>query len=94
MVLSVSAPSSLFKLSSSATLETMLIIIVIFFVLSGVKDLKSGLIVTPLPPKATFMDDPLRVLRAIRFGTCRHFLLFCLFFYKCLVHSIFIPIEL
>ncbi|XP_078157626.1 polynucleotide adenylyltransferase family protein [Carex rostrata] len=34
----------------------------------GVKDLKSGLIVTPLPPKATFMDDPLRVLRAIRFG--------------------------
>ncbi|KAJ3671453.1 hypothetical protein LUZ60_007532 [Juncus effusus] len=34
----------------------------------GMKDLKLGLIVTPLPPKATFMDDPLRVLRAIRFG--------------------------
>lgn len=35
---------------------------------SGVADLKSGVIVTPLPPKATFLDDPLRVLRAIRFG--------------------------
>ncbi|XP_073013457.1 tRNA nucleotidyltransferase cca2 [Typha latifolia] len=34
----------------------------------GMQDLKSGLIVTPLPPKATFLDDPLRVLRAIRFG--------------------------
>ncbi|KAF3330954.1 putative CCA tRNA nucleotidyltransferase 2 isoform X1 [Carex littledalei] len=41
----------------------------------GVKDLKSGLIVTPLPPKATFMDDPLRVLRAIRFGARFGFLL-------------------
>nr|XP_010930817.1 putative CCA tRNA nucleotidyltransferase 2 [Elaeis guineensis] len=34
----------------------------------GVQDLKTGYIVTPLPPKATFLDDPLRVLRAIRFG--------------------------
>ncbi|KEH43581.1 putative CCA tRNA nucleotidyltransferase [Medicago truncatula] len=34
----------------------------------GISDLKSGKIVTPLPPKATFLDDPLRVLRAIRFG--------------------------
>uniref|UniRef100_A0A804JHX9 Poly A polymerase head domain-containing protein n=1 Tax=Musa acuminata subsp. malaccensis TaxID=214687 RepID=A0A804JHX9_MUSAM len=34
----------------------------------GVRDLKNGYIVTPLPPKATFLDDPLRVLRAIRFG--------------------------
>jgi tRNA nucleotidyltransferase/poly(A) polymerase len=31
-------------------------------------DLEKGLIVTPLPAKATFLDDPLRVLRAIRFG--------------------------
>ncbi|KAK3230436.1 hypothetical protein Dsin_002317 [Dipteronia sinensis] len=36
---------------------------------SGIEDLKSGKIVTPLPPKATFLDDPLRVLRAIRFGS-------------------------
>ncbi|KAL0436437.1 UNVERIFIED_CONTAM: CCA tRNA nucleotidyltransferase, mitochondrial [Sesamum radiatum] len=35
----------------------------------GIADLKSGKIATPLPPKQTFLDDPLRVLRAIRFGT-------------------------
>ncbi|CAO2145272.1 unnamed protein product, partial [Urochloa humidicola] len=34
----------------------------------GIEDLKRGLIVTPLPAKATFLDDPLRVIRAIRFG--------------------------
>ncbi|KAH9626384.1 hypothetical protein KSS87_009070 [Heliosperma pusillum] len=34
----------------------------------GITDLKLGKIVTPLPPKQTFLDDPLRVLRAIRFG--------------------------
>ncbi|CAL5333529.1 unnamed protein product [Camellia sinensis] len=33
----------------------------------GIADLKSGKILTPLPPKETFLDDPLRVLRAIRF---------------------------
>ncbi|GKV32273.1 hypothetical protein SLEP1_g40889 [Rubroshorea leprosula] len=38
------------------------------FTKRGIADLKSGKIVTPLPPKATFLDDPLRVLRAIRFG--------------------------
>ncbi|CAA6669782.1 unnamed protein product [Spirodela intermedia] len=34
----------------------------------GIEDLRSGIINTPLPPMATFLDDPLRVLRAIRFG--------------------------
>ncbi|KAM7515278.1 hypothetical protein LguiA_004861 [Lonicera macranthoides] len=34
----------------------------------GIADLRYGKIVTPLPPKETFLDDPLRVLRAIRFG--------------------------
>ncbi|KAK9713731.1 hypothetical protein RND81_06G047600 [Saponaria officinalis] len=34
----------------------------------GITDLKLGKIVTPLPPKETFLDDPLRVLRSIRFG--------------------------
>ncbi|WJX20492.1 CCA tRNA nucleotidyltransferase [Trifolium repens] len=38
------------------------------FTKRGISDLKSGKIVTPLPPKTTFIDDPLRVLRAIRFG--------------------------
>ncbi|KDD75799.1 hypothetical protein H632_c494p1 [Helicosporidium sp. ATCC 50920] len=34
----------------------------------GLADLRRGLIKTPLPPKETFLDDPLRVLRALRFG--------------------------
>jgi hypothetical protein len=38
----------------------------------GLEDLKKGLIATPLPAKSTFLDDPLRVLRAIRFGTFKH----------------------
>ncbi|KAI3977907.1 hypothetical protein MKX01_036747 [Papaver californicum] len=41
----------------------------------GLADLEAGKIVTPLPPKETFLDDPLRVLRAIRFGARFSFLL-------------------
>lgn len=36
--------------------------------LVGIKDLKAGVIRTPLPSKETFLDDPLRVMRAVRFG--------------------------
>lgn len=35
----------------------------------GLKDLRSGIIRTPLPPRETFLDDPLRVLRCIRFAS-------------------------
>ncbi|PWA74548.1 O-methyltransferase, family 3 [Artemisia annua] len=34
----------------------------------GLDDLKNGKIVTPLPPKEMFLEDPLRVLRAVRFS--------------------------
>ncbi|KAL0732611.1 hypothetical protein Bca4012_008820 [Brassica carinata] len=34
----------------------------------GIDDIKSGRLITPLPAKTTFLEDPLRVLRAIRFG--------------------------
>ncbi|KAM7481301.1 hypothetical protein LguiB_005884 [Lonicera macranthoides] len=42
---------------------------------SGIQDLRSRSIATPLPPKQTFLDDPLRVLRAIRFGVRFGFIL-------------------
>ena len=34
----------------------------------GINDLRNGLIRTPLEPLQTFLDDPLRVLRTIRFA--------------------------
>lgn len=34
----------------------------------GLDDLRDGIIRTPLPPITTFQDDPLRVLRAVRFA--------------------------
>ena len=34
----------------------------------GFKDLQDGLLRTPLPPQTTFHDDPLRVMRAVRFA--------------------------
>ncbi|KDQ54903.1 hypothetical protein JAAARDRAFT_38018 [Jaapia argillacea MUCL 33604] len=35
----------------------------------GLDDLKNGIVRTPLPPRQTFMDDPLRVIRCVRFAS-------------------------
>jgi tRNA nucleotidyltransferase/poly(A) polymerase len=39
----------------------------------GMTDLKKGLLRTPLPCEETFHDDPLRILRAIRFSITKGF---------------------
>ncbi|KAH9177067.1 hypothetical protein EDB89DRAFT_2112495 [Lactarius sanguifluus] len=36
---------------------------------NGLDDLKDGIVRTPLPPKQTFLDDPLRVIRCVRFAS-------------------------
>lgn len=45
------------------------------FTLKGIGDLKKGIIATPLPAEDTFLDDPLRVLRAVRFAARLNFTL-------------------
>lgn len=35
----------------------------------GIEDLKGHVARTPLPPRQTFLDDPLRVLRCVRFAS-------------------------
>lgn len=41
----------------------------------GLQDLRDGVLRTPLPCEITFADDPLRILRAIRFSITKGFLM-------------------
>jgi tRNA nucleotidyltransferase/poly(A) polymerase len=40
---------------------------------NGLKHLKEGILITPLDPRKTMIDDPLRVLRALRFSITKGF---------------------
>ena len=40
---------------------------------NGQTDLENGVLKTPLDPQTTFMDDPLRMIRALRFHITRGF---------------------
>ena len=40
---------------------------------NGLEDLKNKYLITPLPTETTFNDDPLRILRAIRFSITKGF---------------------
>ena len=41
----------------------------------GIEDLKNNVLRTPLPTETTFNDDPLRILRAIRFSITKGFVI-------------------
>lgn len=42
---------------------------------NGIEDLKNGVLRTPLPCEVTFKDDPLRILRAVRFMVTKGFVI-------------------